>query len=159
VLPSAWKPLAEAQAGQQVVDLALVGDHVGAAFGVDHRAVQHAGVDLLALLGRHHLHQQLDQAVLQVVGQAHHLGHHLAGQVVEVLRHHDVGQVLVDAAGARLDVAHEVEDRARWPRPHRVGRQGGGQAAGLRGDLCMLGLGLVDRVQHLLGRGGGLLAM
>jgi hypothetical protein len=43
----AWRHAArcrrlEAEAGQQVVDLALVGDHVGAPFGVDHRAVQHA---------------------------------------------------------------------------------------------------------------------
>jgi hypothetical protein len=48
---------------------------------------------LVALLGRHHRTSSLTRLSFQVVGQRHHLGHHLAGEVVEVLRHHDVGQV------------------------------------------------------------------
>ncbi len=44
---------------------------------------------------RRRLQQQLNQLVLQVTGQGHHLGNHWPGQVMEVLGHHDVGQLVV----------------------------------------------------------------
>mmetsp|Transcript_30049 Transcript_30049/g.54625 ORF Transcript_30049/g.54625 Transcript_30049/m.54625 type:complete len:393 (-) Transcript_30049:238-1416(-) len=146
----------EAQAGQQVVDLALVGDDVGAAFMVNDRALQDGRIDLFALLRRHHLHEQLHEAVFQVVGKRHHLGDNLAGQVVEVLRQHDVGQVAVDAAGAGFDILDEVHHRAACHRTHRVGDQLRRQRLGRGSDAGMFRLGLVDRIQHLVGGSGRL---
>ena len=53
-------------------------------------------VHLLALLGGTTCTSSL-KVVLKVVRKRHNLGDHLAGEVMEVLRQHDVGQVLVDA--------------------------------------------------------------
>jgi hypothetical protein len=59
----------------------------------------------------------------------------------------------------RLDVVHEVQHRAAGHRLAPGRHQGFGQGAGLFGDAVVFELGLVDRVQHLVGRLGGLAAM
>ena len=51
--------------------------------------VNHVLVHRCALVGRHQQHQRLDEAVFQVLGQLHHLGHDLAGETVDLLQRDD----------------------------------------------------------------------
>lgn len=55
------------------------------------------------------LDQQLDQLVLEILGELEHFLDDLAGQVVEVLGHHDVGQQRL--GGPRI-VLRPIEERA-----------------------------------------------
>jgi hypothetical protein len=107
------------------------------------------------LLRRRDLHQQLDQAVLEVVGERHHLGHHLAGQVVEVLRHHDVGQVAVDAPVRASTSPTKFITAPEATALHRVGDDRRAMRAVSADDACSVPWP-VDRVQHLVGGVGGL---
>ncbi len=59
---------------------------------------------------------------------------------------------MVDARGGGFHVAYEVHHRARGHRLDRVADDGLGDGACLAGDGLVLGLGLIHRVQHLLGR-------
>ncbi len=76
---------------------------------------------------------------------------------MEILRHHDVGQVLVDALGRRLDVADEVHHRTAGDRLHRIGNDRCRDAPRFAADALVFGLRLVDQVQHLVRRVAGLL--
>jgi hypothetical protein len=60
-------------------------------------------------------------------------------------------------AGGGFDVADEIDHRAAGHGPHRVGDDCRGDAPGLLRDVAVVDLGLVDRVQDLVGGLAGLL--
>jgi hypothetical protein len=76
---------------------------------------------------------------------------------MEILRHHDVGQVLVHAAGRRFDLGDQGQGTGSRCGMDLVGGHFGGQLLRRRRDAGMFLLGQVHRVEHLLGGIAGLL--
>src|SRR5581483_11544265 len=101
----------EAQAFEQLVDLTLTRDDVTAPLCVNEGPVQQTGgLNRDALLHRGVIDEQLEELAFNVL---RHLGDfldHLAGQILEVLCHHDVGELGI--SGVSL-VRNRVEKNAR----------------------------------------------
>jgi hypothetical protein len=92
---------------EEVVGLLLARHHVVAAGAVDDRAVQQS-LGPAALLGRRILHQELQQLLLQALGERRHLLDDLPREILEVLRHHDLVQLALGGAGPLRQRAHEI---------------------------------------------------
>jgi len=73
-------------------------------------------------------------------------------QVVKILRHHDVGQVFVDAVGRALHVFHQRPQLASGLAVvRRAARQGLDHAQRVGTDALVFELGIVHRIQHPVG--------
>ena len=93
------------------------------------------------LIGRYDLNQELDEAIFQVACKVYDFGHHLTGEVVEILGHHDVGQVLVDAGCCGLHIPNEIQHRATGNCLHGICGNAFAHSVRLGHDLRVLGLG------------------
>ncbi|OIQ69881.1 hypothetical protein GALL_485150 [mine drainage metagenome] len=66
---------------------------------------------------------------------------------MKVLRHHDVGEVLVDFPGGFFHVGDEIHHMALGHGGHRIFDDQTANAAGFGGNVVVLGLGLVNTVE------------
>src|SRR5882762_1933070 len=126
------------------------------------RALELVRIQLGSLFRTRGLDQQLHQLLLQRRRQRDDPANHLAREVVEVLRHHDVGQYRVGSVCLAADPGEELAGlvhqllagrSARSP----AGRVGGdglpavAQAVGLLGQFLLNRARAIDRIEHLLG--------
>ena len=103
------------------------------------------------LLGRHRLDEHLQQLLLEPLGQIDDLLDDLPGKILEVLGHHDLGQMAIGLLSTLFHLLQIVHHAPLGHRSHRILDEFCTHGTGTLGQRILAVLRHLDLTQHLVG--------